>query len=159
MTPNTVATGARSSFRLVNDWKAVRGRRGSPGVARWGRIRRDSGASKRNFPSPSNGGYRRKWRLLRYARLNVRAEMKSYNGFRGWIYIRQRVDLFNRGLKIPQCSRVSMIGFYGVDQEGVVEENAEWKAVESCVRLYHTKLILELITRKFLALSSYICFV
>lgn len=102
MTPNTVATGARSSFRLVNDWKAVRGRRGSPGVARWGRIRRDSGASKRNFPSPSNGGYRRKWRLLRYARLNVRAEMKSYNGFRGWIYIRQRMDLFNRGLKIPQ---------------------------------------------------------
>lgn len=52
-----------------------------------------------------------------------------------------------------------MIGFYGVDEERVVEENAEWKAVESCVRLYRTKLILELITSKFLALSSYIYFV
>lgn len=47
-----------------------------------------------------------------------------------------------------------MIGFYGVDEEGVVEENAEWKAVESCVRLYRTKLILELITSKFLTLYA-----
>lgn len=60
------------------------------------------GGLETKLPIPLQGGYRRKWRLLRYARLNVRAEMKSYNGFRGWIYIRQRVDLFNRGLKIPQ---------------------------------------------------------